>query len=438
MESNPAIPRNENPLTRNDAALACFLAIAAAVLVWHVSHLISYGLRGSGVENVWFESDVSRVFNNINGRWSNQYRSKVHPIFALIATSVSYPITAITHCSIDDAANVFLSGVAALWAVLLYFVLRRLRFDAGVAFLTTVAGLASSSALLFFTVPETYSLSSVSILAAILLAILAEGKWWEPGGAVLASAASLSITITNWMMGLLLTFDLRRFGRWVQLSINAFFVVTLAWTIERMLMPTAQFFTAWGEESKYVIRLSFARILKVGVAFFFHSAVAPSVEQTRDFGVGEVVGPLWPTGLSFQNSWPGSASPWGLAAAVLWGAALVLGLRAVSRIPRTRIMTVFVCFLFLQFLEHIVYGVETFMYALDWLPVLLIVAAAGFQAMGRARWPALAVLVALFVINNAGEFNRITSLVSGYQQAHPVAHPQSRQEIPKPLCEDSM
>jgi len=413
-----------------DLVIAAVLIIAGAALSWYCSHRLSYGLRGATAENVWFESDVNRVYANIVSRYSDHFRSKVHPIFALIAIPVSYAFEKSRIFDLDNSANAYLAVVAGAWAGLLYILLRRLQFDRVMSILGVVTALVTSSSLLFFSVPETYGTASVSIVAALLIVLISQGTRWERVGAIAASAVSLSITVTNWMLGLLLTLRGRRMSQWIQLSINAFFAVTLLWSAEKMMAKTAEFFTTVSEESHYTVHVTPARILRVADAFLFHSAIAHAVEQTRDFGVHADVGPDWRLGLSFQNAWPGSGSPWGVAAAMLWGIALALGAWTIVRSPESPILRILLVFLALQFMLHTVYGIETFMYALDWLPVLLIVAMIGFRQFGRFRWPAVALLIGLLSVNNFQQFQTISGILAENQRIIPISHPTDRAQIP--------
>ena len=157
----------------------------------------------------------------------------------------------------------------------------------------------------------------------------------------------------------------------------------------------------------------------------YHGVVSPRAYETADFDVREIVGPDWNKGLSFQKSWPGSASAWGIGAVLLWTLLLAVGIRAIRSNREGELPKRLLVFLLLQFLLHQLYGIETFMYELDWLPVLLIVALYGLKQLGRARWAVAAVFIALLAVNNVREFDRIASIVSGYQTAHPIAPPEN-------------
>lgn len=411
-----------------DLSLAVLLAIVATGLVWRESHALSIGLRAEGASNVWFESDVSRVFFNMSAPHSNQYRSSVHPVFALFSNSVCVPLHKILHLSLNDSADIFLALTAGMWAALMFLVIRALGFDHILAAFAALIGLVSSSGMLFFSVPETYSLASVSILATLALILFTSNTRREWLGQLLASACSLCITVTNWTLGLLLTFRRKSWKNWFQNSANAFVVVAFLWTVQKALTFRAQFFTAVGGEHNFINHVSAAEFMRTVVAFVFHSVIAPAVIQTPDFGIGDSVGPIWKLGLSFQHSRPGSASYWGAAAAILWIGVLICGVIAMLK-KRTRFTDAILVYVLFELILHTLYGVETFMYALDWVPILLIVSIYGFQQLRVLRWPAIIVFTALLAINNSQEFHRIATIVQGYQQAHPMAPPTDVQQM---------
>ncbi|MGA9672528.1 MAG: hypothetical protein WBQ94_25155 [Terracidiphilus sp.] len=422
---NTAVP--VSPLNRVDSILMLSFATAAGTFVWNLARRLPMGLRGEGSENFWFEADVMRVFYNISARKSLQTRSQVHPIFALIGYSCDAVIRKVAHLNLNDSVDVFLALTAGLWVIFMYLVIRKLGFDCVMAAGAAALGILSSAGLLFFTIPETYALASVSILATIALILYTQGGRWESAGRVLASATSLSIVVTNWALGLLLTFRKSPWRQWLQLSINGFFLVAVLWSVEKLLMPSAEFFTDFGREKNYLNHLSFVGVLKTANVFIVSSVIAPIEKMTPDFGIHDPVGPAWKLGITFQNSWPGSASMWGVAAVIFWLVLLALGVRSLLIKKRSHFSLSLLIFLVLQLALHILYGAETFMYALDWVPILVIIAVFGLQELGKARWPALAVFILLIAVNNLIEFQRIAGIAQTYQKTYPI-HPPSAEE----------
>ena len=174
-------------------------------------------------------------------RLASNYRANVHPIFSLITLPAVLVVKRILHMSPNEAVDVVLCLIAAAWAGLMFAVLRRLEISRWTSFLLTCLALVSSTSLLFFSVPETYSLSSLSILVSLFLLLIVRpgGKFAELNepATMLASAVSLSITITNWFVGLLAALLRLPFRRAVQVSINAFFIVAVLWSAEKILVP---------------------------------------------------------------------------------------------------------------------------------------------------------------------------------------------------------
>jgi hypothetical protein len=227
-----------------DFAMAAALLLLGSRTVWSTSQRLSIGLRSVDADDVWFEADVGRVFYNMSARHSDQYRSQVHPIFALIANPACVMFHKVLRLDLNQSADLFLSLTAGVWMMLMYAVVRRLGFHRFTAATAALMGLFTTSGLLFFSVPESYGLSSVSVLLSIAIFLFTAATPRAAAGAILASAASLSMTVTNWSLGLLLTIRGYWAHKWLQISINAFFVVAVLWSIERAVMPSAQFFTA--------------------------------------------------------------------------------------------------------------------------------------------------------------------------------------------------
>jgi hypothetical protein len=413
-----------------DAALCIALFCSGSLFIWHTSHRITVGVRTAIGGDAWFEADAARVFYNMSARHSDQYRSQVHPIFALIANPACVTFHKLFRLDLNASADLFLALTAGIWMVLMYIVIRQLGFDRGLASMASVLGVLTTSGLFFFSVPETYGLSSVSILATIAIFLFTKGKSRTTVGAILASAASLSMTVTNWSLGLLLTLRKCRFRSWLQISINAFFVITVLWSIEKAIMPSAEFFTGVAGERQYIRRLTPGEVVHTTVVVVSHTVVAPLPIEVSTFGAEEgLIGPVWTKGLSIQSVWPGSGSIAGLVLAGLWLAVLVLGTVTLARTKSDPIGPPVLVFLLLQVLLHLLYGAETILYSLNWMPVLVIVSVYAFQRLGRLRWPAMALFIAFLAYNNFRQFQHVAQIVDSYQKAHPLVPPDRPEQM---------
>src|SRR6185436_3066633 len=110
--------------------------------------------------------------------------------------------------------------------------------------------------------------------------------------------------------------------------------------------------------------------------------------------------------MSVQHSSIGSSGAWGVAGAILWGALLaaaVSGLFASDGNRRLRI--VLGATLAGQVLLHLIYGEETFLYALHVGPLLILSVALAAASSSRRR-VILALAIALAIaaaVNNASQ-----------------------------------
>jgi hypothetical protein len=181
-------------------------------------------------------------------------------------------------------------------------------------------------------------------------------------------------------------------------------LVTLLWCAQKVLIPQAEFFHRPVAE-EFLFQSGSGGLPRVLGAFLFHGMVMPRIRYTPEMP------PEWP-GLSVQHSAPGSGTPWGAVAAVLWIALLGLGVRAAAGKGAHRGVAIVLGILLAgQLAVHLIFGSrEVFLFSLHWTPLLVIVAAMG--TLGRLRPVSVMVAAALLVcagINNLRQFNRAAS-----------------------------
>jgi hypothetical protein len=203
------------------------------------------------------------------------------------------------------------------------------------------------------------------------------------------------------MAGLLSAASAFSWRRALQISVNAFAAVTLLWGVQKVLVPHAGFFLErLQNEQQFTARPTPERVGEVARAFFVRSMVAPTPTVTgRDYplvpapSAGEesalatdAAGPpamAHGRGLSMQRA-PGQGTPWGWLATAAWLALLGIGVWSMRDLPALgRFRAVVVLFLAGQLGLHLIYGKETFLYALDYFPALLLLAA--FALLGPRR-----------------------------------------------------
>ena len=181
--------------------------------------------------------------------------------------------------------------------------------------------------------------------------------------------------------------------------------------LQRLAFPDTQFILARSSETNFVSDAVFREEaggpLRIAGSFLFHGVVAPDIGTKIKDPTGEVL-------LTFQDSAPGSGTPWGAVAIVLWLAVLAIGAWALIR---TEVVTRdFRLVLGLSTVATLVfllgYGQDTFTFSPFFMPLLVTVAALG--ALTRLRRVVLSlgcVLLLTELLNNVVQLDDADELV---------------------------
>ena len=380
----PQLPPHPAVVDVVDGLVALLLAMAVGAGCLTLAQTMPPFLLQS--MDFWFESDTIREVSNMTSRQDDHSRTSVHPLFSILTFTPTYLLAKILSLSSTHAVLAMTSLIAGVWIAALYLLLRLLgcrKLDAAVF---TGLGLSSASALFWLPVPNSYSWGSLSIMLALILLLFAEQRRVGAGMYVVTSAFSLSITVTNWMAGLLVTLARWPWKQAAQLSINAFCLVVLLWGVQKFLFPSAEFFIGSRKEATWINHPQSGSSLNIASSFVFHSLIAPAVRFIDDDGYiqfGEDSFRLSQR-LAFQFSSPGSAGLLGLLAVGLWSSLLLHGFwRLVTMGEHLRFRLVLAALLAFELSLHMVYGEETFTYSLNFIPLLLAVAALGAVGTGR-------------------------------------------------------
>ena len=415
-----------------DLLILATLFAVAIFLVYQGTRLINAAILDRQAFDVWFDADLYRVFSNMTERGSDHYRTRVHPIFSLIAFPPVSLLVQGLNLEPIAAVRAVIAVVAALWSAALFTLLRILGCRRTDAVLFSLLTNVSASAVFWFIVPETYQFGSLSILLALGFVTLTEYRQFSSLWYIGISALTLSITTTNWMAGILLTTVNFSKQKALQITINALCSVVLLWGVQKALFPSAAFFLGVKEEKKYIAPFELTGPIHVFKSFVAHTIVMPAINLVENT---QQVSSRWPM-LSIQASVPGSGSLWGVIAVVSWTALLGLGIWGFFSYRRhTKLRIVLALTLLGQLLLHSIYGTETFLYSLHFLPLLILLAA--FSTFTRARPIALlltGVLVVTAGTNNFIQLNKAAEIVNANApQRHQVLHQmQQRPQDPWP------
>jgi hypothetical protein len=406
---------------RFDIVLIIIIAIAAGFFFYEGDSLIASPLFKCDFETTWFQGDLTGIFVTItSGHWLHSPYESSHLLFAL----VSYPLVhSLNVMGIDliTAVRIYVITLAVFWVILLFIVLRLAgchKFD---AVLFTILGMISASVMFWMVVPEVFALGSLSILLALGIVALAERRQLSSFWYTVVSASTMGFTVTNWMVGIIATFVNNSWKRALQITLNALCIVLVLWELKPYILSEPQepsffsFLFRWNETIAPKIpmesTLGPGGPLEVAGSFIFHTMVMPS------YKIASKLYPLMYT----QFSSPGSASLWGTAAVILWAALLALGVWSLFSVKRYRSLRIVIGVSLLgQLALHMVFGEETFLYSLHFVPLLIVLAAFGTQT--RIRTVTL-VLVGLLVLcagtNNILQFISATNIVQCVPKVFP-------------------
>lgn len=363
-----------------------------------------------GVLDLWFGADLPRVVENMTLPNSDHYRTSVHPIFSLIALPLARPLVMLG-AGRDVAARLVVLASAPVTGLIILNILRRSTvrlLDA----LLMVGLFASTAAFLFWwTVPETFALGAVSILMPFWLLSL---RATAPRDWLVVSAASLSITTTNFLAGLASSWFALKKKIWARTAILAVVTVIILSIVQKSYIPTSRFFwipaNAKGESTWLSLRPDI-------ISRTMHFVVSPAIITTNPVIKNRII--LLPeAGIK-----PKTALWWlrSLAAA-LWLLLLAGGILSMiqtdSNADLTRALSVFIGS---EYILHLVYGDSPFLYSAHYLPAMVVLVGLSLANSAKTsaamrRWirSAAVVFIALSLPLNIQAFLRAVHLAESF------------------------
>ena len=391
-----------------DILIAGLLMVFGGLELYHqMLQLNPLIISNRQIQDVWFESDLPRVFANLTDRMSDNSRLSVHPLFSLLTFPFAKLLHVLLHTDLVTTARILIAMTSALCLGTFFTLLRLIgcrRLDAA---LLTILALVSAAGQFWLVSPETYVFGLFTILIAMIVVVLAQKQVFSPLWYVIVSALTLSMTITNWMIGILATamnFSWRQSRR---ITTDAFCLVVLLWGIQKMLFPSAAFFLGSREEGRRVLLSGSGGVLGVTQSFIFHTMVMPAI-KILESGYSDT-----PAIMHTQPSLVGSGSIWGIVAVFIWAILLGLGGWALFTLKQQGRFRLFLGSAIAgQYLLHLVYGKETFLYSLHFLPLLIALVA--LSLLTRMRLLTLLLIGALIIsagINNTQQFQKAAAFL---------------------------
>ena len=164
-EASPTSPPKQEPhfawVDRMDWLVAALLTLSVGVACLLIADTIPSFLLHS--MDFWFEADTVREVSNMTSATDDHSRTSVHPLFSILTFIPVYlmkhaltipPLRAVLHVT---------SIMGGLWVGTLYLLLRLLGCRKLDAFVFTILGLSSASAMFWLPVPNSYTWGSWSI-----------------------------------------------------------------------------------------------------------------------------------------------------------------------------------------------------------------------------------------------------------------------------------
>jgi hypothetical protein len=415
--------------------------LLAAVLITGVSGLITDWRAHQIPSNlydlfdVWFQADLPLQFQRAAYPIHQAHYTKLHPLFSLVVFPVTGVFRLIPGVDAIESIRLLVSLIAAMWCGVLFLVLRRIGCRRLDAVLLTCVAIVSATALFWWTILETCQFAAFGFLLTFWVALLAESRSVSSVWYVVANGLTLGFTVTNWLAGIITTLVYKPWKQALGILAAALSLVLVLYGIKGMVLPvgtstsllpvplTAQtpsiltntVLTSAASSSalespvgktrlKFLTLPSPERIGQVLGAAIAHTMVMPDITK-----VPEVNSPHL---LSVQRSRPGGSFLGGVAVG-LWTAILGLGLWNFFRVDRPRFKIVLGATFVTQLGLFILFGEETFLYAPNFLALLMPFVA--LSTIGQTRKIALGLIVCLLLsagFNNFWQFQKTTTLLS--------------------------
>jgi hypothetical protein len=388
-----------------------YLAIGAGLFL--LSGLLSLAIPYVARQaiDIWLGADVPRVIHDMTNPLADHKRTVVHPIFPLLLLPIGGLLAKLTS-SQGIAAQLIISLSAAMTGILLFATTRNLGIKPIDSWLL-IGAFASSSAFIFWwSIPETFPIGSLSILIPFYLLSRQEDrlKAWA-----LALAGSLAITTTNVSAGIVALFFSKQRNNFFKILLLALLLISTLSFLQKSYLPSAEYFFGGSvaREQRFIPSSTDPRASVPGRAldFAIYTGVVPG-EPIR-----WVKGMYVPYGLNLLGGFR-------VIPAISWIALLAIGSIELFHNFRSNFAKAVFFFLLSQFILHMVYGDQPFLYSAHFLPEFILLISLGFQpGASKARLALTRACIVTFMVTgfplNLASFIKAAQIAASFAGTGP-------------------
>lgn len=393
-------------------------AIAFAYLTFNRANrldkiLFEYGNEYGGnfivrTSDIWFDGDLPKMkYMMLQRTFAGHAITSEHPFLSTLLFFPTYILQNVFKISPWNAISVYSTSIAFIFTILLYVTIRYISGRMLDSILFTILGSSSAAATFWLPVPEAFSIGALSILLVLIISNRSRLKKYPLITHLFINLISLSVTVTNWVMGILSSILHLNWRRAILIIATAFVLASILWVVEKQAFPEAQFFlTGSSRTSEFLIKPSFTRVIEVTRTVFFHSMIMPEIVIQNKLGNTDY--------LSVQKSPLMYETVSGFGALILWMILLsggIFGAYYYYKSQKEGFLLLAGSFLFMLGM-HIFMGEEIFLYAMHFLPFLIILSSLSTLTRYRRFFLALtSILLVVLIINNIGQFQIANEIV---------------------------
>lgn len=390
---------------RADLLISIIIFICVFFICYLAANTLNFDAFKKG-SNMWFQADTFRYFYTFLSRGADHYRTSVHPLFALITNLPTFLFLKIGFTP-KSAVILTCSLYSGLWSAMLFMVLRAIHYAIIDSIILTALACSTASFIFFRLIPETFVMGSLTLLIAFYIHLVAQEKTIHRFYYLLANVVSISVTITNWMAGIITTVLNNSIKNTYEILKSSLLLAVILSAIQHFIYPSSRFFLFIRSEAQYMFMEESGTLLNKLTVFFFHTIITPHIENRENLYAPGY--PLFSVQLSPVEL---GVTLTGLLS-VLWIVLLINGFRHSFKYFNKKTLLFLLLIIGGQLLLHSIYGDETFLYSMHWMPFLVIVAGAPLiHTQKRLYYRALLIAFTLgLFVNNYMQFYSVRQII---------------------------